>query len=183
MEKLADRSGLLVALGGCAFSIFWLAVVFAVELPWTVSLPFHALAMLLLGGGIVGLQARQAAPSEGASWVRLVAVLMVISLPISFEGFMVLLMVFVTAAFKIDVLRRLGAAMLGIGAVMFLTGRLMHGPFWSEGDPVPEGGVALLLGTSLVVLASGWAVLGRKGRSASGDDGSIASEIALDRAK
>ena len=160
MEKLAEKAGILAALGGSAFAVFWLTLVLDVDVPWAVSLPFHAVAMLLLASGIVRLQIRQSQITERARWIWLIVILLVLSLPTSFEGFMVLTIVFASATFRLDVLPRSSAVIVGLGALMFLVGWLAHGPFWSENDPKPEGALAVLFGASLIVLALGWGTLG-----------------------
>lgn len=68
---LASRSPLFAAVGGCVFAVFWMAGVFKVSVPWMISLPIHAFAMVTLAAGVIVLQNRQTEgrAEEGWTWL------------------------------------------------------------------------------------------------------------------
>jgi hypothetical protein len=83
-------------------------------------------------------------------------------LPISFEGFIVSLIIFGVTALTLGVLSRTGAGILIGGAVLFFLGRLLHGPFWSENDPKPDSWFLVIYLGSLLLIGAGWVLLGSR---------------------
>jgi hypothetical protein len=158
---LRRREGLLAAVGGCAFAIFWTLVAFDIDLvPWSVSLPFHAFAMVTLAAGALGLQRSQVEARPDAWWGWVPAGALALSVFVSFEIFLAAVIAFGVGALVLGHLSRAGAAAAVLGALIFLAAFFAHGPFWSENDPKPSLFLAVLFTIGLVVMATGWALMG-----------------------
>lgn len=158
---LVSKAPLLAGIGGCIFAAFWISGVFKISVPWAISLPFHAVAMVTLAIGVMALQKDQTRdrPQEGWTWIPAMGV--AISVFISFEVFLVSTILFSLVTIRLDHLPRAGAILLILGAAAFMLAFFVHGPFWSENNPEPGTALALVFTGGLVLMAAGWVVLAR----------------------
>lgn len=159
VDLLVRRAPVFLIVGAVAFTAFWSSGVVGMDLPWALTLPLHAVAMLLLGAGVIGMQMRQVRSRPDAPWSWAPVALVVAALPVSFELFTVGVLLFAGTAVALKRLSAVGALTLAVGAVAFLVGRVGHGPFWSESNPQPEGMLAVMFLTGLVLMGAGWIVL------------------------
>lgn len=154
-------SGVAEAVGGLGFAAFWIGSLLKLELlPWPVALAWHALVIVLLTVGGIGIH-RSARGSSLQTWlgwlgVALIAIGQLFALEITMLGFLA----FGAAVSLAPRLSRLGGGLLGLGAVGFLVTTAVNGRFWGDPNPSPEMIPALTFGASLLLIALGWIFLG-----------------------
>jgi hypothetical protein len=154
-------AGVAAAAGGVGFAGFWMGSLLKVELvPWPIALLWHAIATLLLVIGAVGIHrtSHGSTTQTVLGWVgaALVAAGQLFSLEISMLGFVV----FGAAVVMAPRLSRWAGALLALGAVGFLTTTAVNGAFWGEPNPTPSLVPGITFGVSLLLIATGWVVLG-----------------------
>lgn len=158
-EGWAARAPLLAAIGGCAFAAFWITGAFGIALPWIISLPIHAFAMLTLATGVIFLQKRQIESCAEKDWTWVPALAVAVSVFFSFEVLLISAISFGLTALRLHRLSRSGAILLVAGAVTFALAFAVHGPFWSEDNPEPSTPLAFVFSAGLVLMAAGWVVM------------------------
>lgn len=151
----------MAAIGGWAFAIFWTLVALDIAVvPWSVSLPLHAFAMVTLSAGVLSLQRSQFEVRPDAWWGWISAGAVTLFVFFSFELFLAAAIAFAAGALVLGHLSRTGAAGVVLGALIFIAAFVSHGPFWSQNDPKPAPVLAALFVTGLAVMAGGWTLMG-----------------------
>lgn len=112
---LPSPSPVLAAVGGCAFAAFWITAVFQISVPWVVSLPIHAFAMVTLAVGVLALQKAQAGGGAERAWTWIPAVGEATSVFVSFEVFSISTILFGWVALELGRPSKLGAILLIAG--------------------------------------------------------------------
>ncbi|MDQ4144534.1 MAG: hypothetical protein M3198_12465 [Actinomycetota bacterium] len=121
----------------------------------------HAVAMLLLGIGVIGVLRHQLGARRDTEWTWLPGLLLVVTLPLSFQLHLIGVTAFALSGAILRMWSRPGSVMLVTGAVAFLVGVALHGPFWSQNDPEPGVGISLaLFASGLVLIVAGWLTIG-----------------------
>jgi hypothetical protein len=161
LEKWA---GLAATLGGVFYVSFWVGSVLSIDAAWALTLSWHAVGILLLAVGVVGLQLLQAhTPRAWLGWGGLALILL--GLVSYLELLMIGTLIFGLAVVLTHILPRPGGVLLGTGAAMFLIVAAFNGPFWSEENPQPPLIPSVVFITALVLIGLGWVVLGWSRRS------------------